>query len=236
MRGPATQTARHRTVYGSPCTPNHKNTISKRACQARSLVERGEYLGDARCQKCAEVVEHGLVSLLSLSPHTKPAIRRYTRRTMHGPTQLFEEDIVRKHVRTTVFGVALSAIAAVIIVAAWAPGSVGAQQQPQGVERKTLRRQDLSMPGWEAVMIETTMQPGGTEGWHTHPGTLVEYVLQGPWTMERRGKLTATYQTGETFSIAEGEVHQAINPGKTAVRGLAILIVDKSKPMTTQVQ
>ena len=44
-----------------------------------------------------------------------------------------------------------------------------------------------------------------------------------------------TYQTGETFSIVEGEVHQAINPGKTAVRGLAILIVDKSKPMTTQV-
>ncbi len=143
---------------------------------------------------------------------------------------------MRKHVRTTVFGVALSAIAAVIIVAAWAPGSVGAQQQPQGVERKTLRRQDLSMPGWEAVMIQTTMQPGGTEGWHTHPGTLVEYVLQGPWTMERRGKPTATYQTGETFSIAEGEVHQAINPGKTAVRGLAILIVDKRKPMTTQVQ
>jgi quercetin dioxygenase-like cupin family protein len=92
------------------------------------------------------------------------------------------------------------------------------------------------MPGWEAVMIETTMQPGGTEGWHTHPGTLVEYVLQGPWTMEQRGKPTATYQTGETFSIPEGEVHQAINPGKATVRGLAILIVDKSKPMTTQVQ
>ncbi len=43
MRGPATQTARHRTVYGSPCTPNHKNTISKHACQARSLVN-GESL------------------------------------------------------------------------------------------------------------------------------------------------------------------------------------------------
>jgi len=84
-------------------------------------------------------------------------------------------------------------------------------------------------------MIQTTVQPGGNEGWHKHPGTLVEYVLQGPWTMESRSKPTATYQTGETFSIVEGEVHQATNPGKTAVRGLAILIVDKSKPMTTQV-
>lgn len=143
---------------------------------------------------------------------------------------------MQKHIHSAIFAVALAAVAIIMIVATWAPGSARAQQQPQGVERKELRRQDLSMPGWETVMIQTTMQPGGVEGWHTHPGTLVEYVLQGPWTMERRGKPTATYQTGETFSIVEGEVHQAINPGKTAVRGLAILIVDKSKPITTQVQ
>lgn len=144
---------------------------------------------------------------------------------------------MQKHIRSAFFAAALVAVAAIAIVATstWAPGSARAQQQPQGVDRKILRRQDLSVPGWETVMIETTVQPGGTEGWHTHPGTLVEYVLQGPWTMELRGKPTATYQTGETFSIVEGEVHQAINPGKTVVRGLAILIVDKSKPMTTQV-
>jgi len=143
---------------------------------------------------------------------------------------------VQTHIRSVVFAVALAAIAVVMIVATWAPGPARAQEQPNGVERKILMQQDVSMPGWQAVMIQTTMQPGGTEGWHTHPGTLVEYILQGPWTMERRGKPTATYQTGETFSIPEGEVHQAINPGKTAVRGLAILIVDKSKPMTTQVK
>ena len=141
-----------------------------------------------------------------------------------------------RHTRFAVLAAtALAAFAAVLIAAAWAPRPALAQQPSQGVERKILMRQDLSMPGWESVMIQTTIQPGGKEGWHTHPGTLVEYVLQGPWTMEHRGKLTGTYQTGETFSIVEGEVHEAINPGKSAVRGLAILIVDKSKPMTTQV-
>ena len=143
---------------------------------------------------------------------------------------------MQKHNRSALFAVALGAIAGIMIVATWAPRSARAQQQPQSVERKILMRQDLSMPGWESVMIQTTVQPGGNEGWHTHPGTLVEYVLQGPWTMQRRGKPNATYQTGETFSVVEGEVHQAINPGKTVVQGLAILIVDKSKPMTTQVQ
>jgi quercetin dioxygenase-like cupin family protein len=148
-----------------------------------------------------------------------------------------EEDIVlQKPIRSALFGAAFAAAIAVVLIIAAAPRLALAQEQPQGVERKILMRQDVSMPGWETVMIQTTMQPGGVEGWHTHPGTLVEYVLQGPWTMERRGKPTATYQTGETFSITEGEVHQAINPGKTTVRGLAILIVDKSKPMTTQVK
>lgn len=143
---------------------------------------------------------------------------------------------MKKYLRSALFAVTLATIAAIILIAAGAPRSARAQEQPQGVERKILMHQDVSIPGWETVMIQTTMQPGATEGWHTHPGTLVEYVLQGPWTMERRGKPTATYQTGETFSIPEGEVHQAINPGKTVVRGLAILIVDKSKPMTTQVK
>jgi quercetin dioxygenase-like cupin family protein len=143
---------------------------------------------------------------------------------------------LQRHTRTAFFAVALAAIAVIMIVATGAPRSVSAQQPSQGVERKILMRTDMSMPGWESVMIQTTVQPGGNEGWHTHPGTLVEYILQGPWTMQRRGKPNATYQTGETFSIVEGEVHQAINPGKTVVRGLAILIVDKSKPMTTQVQ
>ena len=151
--------------------------------------------------------------------------------------EMYEGDTVKKRMRSAIFVVALAAIAVIAIAAAWAPGSARAQQQQsQGVERKILMRQDLSMPGWESVMIQTTVQPGGNEGWHTHPGTLVEYVLQGPWTMQRRGKPTATYKTGETFSIVEGEIHQAINPGKTVVQGLAILIVDKSKPMTTQVQ
>jgi quercetin dioxygenase-like cupin family protein len=143
---------------------------------------------------------------------------------------------VQRYIRSAVFAVALAAIAVIVIVATWAPGSARAQQRPHGVARKILMRQDLSMPGWEAVMIQTTVQPGGSEGWHTHPGTLVEYVMKGPWTMERRGKPTATYQTGQTFSIVDGQVHQAVNPGKTVVRGLAILIVDKSKPMTTQVR
>lgn len=142
----------------------------------------------------------------------------------------------KMRLRWAVSAAALAAVAVVILVATWAPRPAHAQQAPQGVDRKILMRQDLSMPGWESVMIQTTLQPGGTEGWHTHPGTLVEYILQGPWTMERKGKPAATYQTGETFSIVEGEVHQAVNSGKTAVRGLAILIVDKSKPMTTQVQ
>ena len=103
------------------------------------------------------------------------------------PAQIVEEDILQRHIRSALFAVAAVVVAVTIIVTTWAPGSVHAQHQPQGVERKILMRQDLSMPGWESVMIQTTVQPGGIEGWHTHPGTLVEFVIQGPWTMQVRG-------------------------------------------------
>lgn len=131
---------------------------------------------------------------------------------------------------------AVAATAIILGVATWSPRSAHAQQQSHGVVRKILMRQDLSVPGWEAVIVQTTVQHGGAEGWHTHPGTLMVYVTKGPMTMERRGKPTATYKTGETFSVVQGQVHQAVNRGKSAVRALAILIVQKGKPMTTQVR
>jgi quercetin dioxygenase-like cupin family protein len=143
---------------------------------------------------------------------------------------------VQKQIRSEVFAVALAAIAVFVIAATWAPGPARAQQQPHGVVRKILMRQDLPTPGWEAVMLEATIEPGGAEGWHTHPGTLLVYVMHGPLTFERRGKPTVNYQTGQSFSVVEGEVHQAVNHGKTPVRALAVLIVDKGKPLATQVK
>lgn len=136
---------------------------------------------------------------------------------MHTPTH-----------RTRQYGVIGTFAALAVAIAAPA----GAQQ---GVVRKVLTRHDLPTPGYEVVLVEGTIAPGGREGRHTHPGTLLIYVAEGPLRLERDGKPPVTLQTGETIAVDPGEIHEGVNPGSGTVRLLATFVVEKGKPITSQV-
>lgn len=127
----------------------------------------------------------------------------------------------------------------ILIVAAfsvWAPwpASSAAAQQPT-VTRKVLLQQDLAIPGYAAALVAVEIPVGGREGRHTHSGTLVAYVQEGAITLDYEGKPTVTYKTGDTFFVEPGKIHEGINNGNTAVKVLATFVVEKGKPMTTQV-
>ncbi|MBI4887970.1 MAG: cupin domain-containing protein [Acidobacteria bacterium] len=126
--------------------------------------------------------------------------------------------------RRFVFGTVLAA-------AAW---SLVAAQQP-AVERKVLLQQDTAAPGYQNVMVAVTIPAGGREGRHTHPGTAIVHVLDGELTLDHAGRPATTYKAGETVSVDAGAVHEGINRGKTAVRAIASFVVEKGKPLTTQV-
>jgi quercetin dioxygenase-like cupin family protein len=106
-------------------------------------------------------------------------------------------------------------------------------QQP-AVERKVLLQQDVSIPGYQNVLVAVTIPPGGREGRHTHPGTAVVHVLEGALTLDHDGRATATYKAGETFYVDAGRVHEGINKGNASVRAIASFVVEKGKPLTTQ--
>ena len=55
-----------------------------------------------------------------------------------------------------------------------------------GLERKVLLQQDLNIPGYETLLVEVTLAPGGREGRHTHPGTLVIYIVEGSSRSNRK--------------------------------------------------
>ena len=59
-----------------------------------------------------------------------------------------------------------------------------------GLERKVVLQQDLKMPGYETVVMEVSLAVGRREGRHTHPGTLIGYLLQGELTLEVEGQPT----------------------------------------------
>jgi quercetin dioxygenase-like cupin family protein len=106
-------------------------------------------------------------------------------------------------------------------------------QQP-AVERKVLLQQDVTIPGYQNVLVAVTIPVGGREGRHTHPGTAIVHVTEGALTLDHDGRPTATYKAGETFYVDADKVHEGINKGSAPVRAIASFVIEKGKPLTTQ--
>jgi quercetin dioxygenase-like cupin family protein len=128
--------------------------------------------------------------------------------------------------------------AVVAIVAAVAVvGIQGLKAQPApSVKRNVLLKQDMTIPGREAVMAQVELPPGSSEGKHTHPAEVYGFVQEGTITLEVEGQPTKTLKPGDVFSIAPGLAHQGHNKGSVPAKLLAVFVAEKGKPLTTQVQ
>ena len=107
-----------------------------------------------------------------------------------------------------------------------------AAQQP-AFKRTVLQQHDISVPGHEVVSAVAEFEPRATPGRHTHPGEEVGYVLEGTFLVEQEGKPPVTLQSGGTFLIPAGTVHNATNTGTGTGKILATYIVEKGKPLAT---
>jgi len=130
----------------------------------------------------------------------------------------------------TTFPLARSLTLVAITLAAHA---VLSAQQP-AVQRKVLQQHDLTIPGYQAVLVSVEIPVGGREGRHTHPGSALVLVQQGELTLDYAGKPTVTYKVGESFFVEPGKVHEGINRGTAPVKAVATFIVERGKPLTTQ--
>jgi quercetin dioxygenase-like cupin family protein len=106
-------------------------------------------------------------------------------------------------------------------------------QPPAGVTRTVLLKQDSSITGREAVMLNVELAPGAAEGRHTHSGDVYGFVLEGSPTLEKDGSASVTLRAGEAFVIPAGVVHQGVNHGATAAKLAVVMVAEKGKPLTT---
>ena len=108
--------------------------------------------------------------------------------------------------------------------------------QLAGTRRIDLQRHDLSIPGREVVQTIVELDPGVTSSRHTHPGEEIVYVLEGaPLEYQVEGKPPVTLQPGGVLFIPAGAVHSAKNVGNRTGAELATYIVEKGKPLLTEV-
>jgi quercetin dioxygenase-like cupin family protein len=129
------------------------------------------------------------------------------------------------------------AVMVVIGVAAGAAGIQGLKAQTApSVKRTILLKQDMTIPGREAVMALVELPPGGKEGRHTHPAEVYGFVQEGTITLEVQGQPTRTLKAGDVFSIPPETIHEGTNNGTVTARLSAVFVAEKGKPLTTQVQ
>jgi quercetin dioxygenase-like cupin family protein len=132
-----------------------------------------------------------------------------------------------------------------IISAAWVFGllalsataiTVPAMAQQPTVQRKVLLTQDLTIPGYQAVMVSVEIPAGGREGRHTHPAAVAVYVIEGALSVDYEGRPTTAYKAGDTFYIEPGKIHEGINNNSSAVKLIATFVAEKGKPLTSPAQ
>jgi quercetin dioxygenase-like cupin family protein len=106
-----------------------------------------------------------------------------------------------------------------------------AQQQPAGITRTDLQRQDISIEGREVVQARVDLAPEAPPIKHTHPGEEIIYILEGSLKYEIEGGPTKTYEAGDALTVPAGAVHSVRNVGNGDAAELATYIVEKGKPL-----
>lgn len=86
------------------------------------------------------------------------------------------------------------------------------------------------------LIARVTWQPGGTSGWHTHPGPVIVTVTEGTLEVTNASDcVTRTYTAGEAFvDPGQGNVHVASNASDEAgaVAHAVFLDVPSGQPAT----
>jgi quercetin dioxygenase-like cupin family protein len=101
--------------------------------------------------------------------------------------------------------------------------SPGAATSPQKFDSHLLGRGTFqshgSLPlgqGEDIVVSQITVQPGGSSGWHSHPGGAIAIVQAGESTLYKavgnQCEIT-TYTHGQSFIERPGDVVDAVNTG-----------------------
>jgi quercetin dioxygenase-like cupin family protein len=122
------------------------------------------------------------------------------------------------------------AVAGLLVVAGGLV-SVVAQAQQAGTHRTELSKNDISIPGWQAVQLRVDIDPGKIAPNHRHPGEEIIYVVEGTIEYQLEGKPPATLKAGDVLFVPKGVIHSAKNVGQTNAAEIGTYIVPKGKPL-----
>ena len=97
-----------------------------------------------------------------------------------------------------------------------------------------LQQTDVSTAAPQETIFGTVeIVPGSGNGFHTHNGTEIGYVLQGHIRLEKKGEAPMELGPGQSFLVPRGVVHRSVLVGSEPVKLVNSWVVDKGKPLLT---
>jgi quercetin dioxygenase-like cupin family protein len=105
--------------------------------------------------------------------------------------------------------------------------------QNPGIQRTVVHREDVSVPGREAVIARVEIAPQARAGRHTHPGEEISYMMEGEAEILIEGQPPKKVKAGDGFVIPAGAKHDAHNIGSTPVKLVGVYVIEKGKPLAT---
>ncbi len=124
----------------------------------------------------------------------------------------------------------VSALAAVALTAAaFSQAPVGAQA---AIVRQVLQTVDVPGSNYQVVEAKVEIAANSHIPKHTHPGTVVGYVLAGDYSIRLAGQAARAVAPGESFVVPSGVVHEELT-GAHAATLLAVFTVEKGKPLSS---
>lgn len=91
---------------------------------------------------------------------------------------------------------------------------------------------EIRTPGPAMYSVRTsTLPPGGTTGWHAHPGTEATIVTAGAVTIVAQGGCDPVrYNAGDALFVADAVPHLARNDGPGPVELLSVYLLAPGAP------
>ena len=112
--------------------------------------------------------------------------------------------------------VVTAATVAVTVAPSWATPPSGLTNIPLARGTNTSHGTIPLRFGTDVAMAQITVDPGGSSGWHSHPGGAIIIVKEGALTVYSpvgHHCRTTTYSAGQAFIERPGEVDDVLNTG-----------------------
>jgi quercetin dioxygenase-like cupin family protein len=100
------------------------------------------------------------------------------------------------------------------------------------IHRTILKRIDVPGSSYEVVYVLVEIAADSVVPRHTHPGSVMGYLLEGDYTVLLDGQPPRSLRIGEVFEIPPGVVHEEHSGNKPA-KILAVFTVEKGKPLSS---